>query len=248
MGREVISDEIIVLRVKDWQQADKYVIGFGREQGKLRFIAYGARYPKNLSGRLLQPFARLRVEVQSGERIDKLLNCELSKSINMTDIKQVAYASVITELAAIFTEDREPLPELYELLCNCMQMLAERNPRLVTLIFAVQLLGLTGLLPQTDACVICSESLENEAWFSSLHGGTVCADCRIAAGVGDVDACHEETRKFWKQLEEFDFHADTELKVRGGTLMEMEKLLYHFILFQTDRPLKSLAFVQELGL
>ena len=56
--REQLVDEALVLHVKNYQTADKYAICFTRKHGKLRFIAYGARYVKNVQGRLLQPFAR----------------------------------------------------------------------------------------------------------------------------------------------------------------------------------------------
>ena len=70
-------DDAIVLHVKNWQTADKYAVCFTREHGKVRFIIYGGRYPKNVAGRLLQPFAQLSLEVASGQRIDKLKSCEL---------------------------------------------------------------------------------------------------------------------------------------------------------------------------
>ncbi|MBR6636638.1 MAG: recombination protein O N-terminal domain-containing protein, partial [Phascolarctobacterium sp.] len=46
-------DDAIVLHVKNWQTADKYAVCFTREHGKIRFIVYGGRYPKNVAGRLL---------------------------------------------------------------------------------------------------------------------------------------------------------------------------------------------------
>lgn len=247
MGYEIISDEIIILRVSDWQQADKYVLAFGREQGKIRFIAYGARYPKNMAGRLLQPFAHLRAEVRLGQRVDKLLGCDLVKSSDITDMKQMAYASVMTELAALLTEDHESVPELYRLLSDCLSALLERNPRLVMLTFAVQLLGLTGLAPQMRSCVICSGPLGEDVRFSSLHGGAVCSACHSVGGE-TMNMCGEETRDLWLRLEQLNFSDPEKFVVRGGTLMELEKLLYHFIMFQTDKPLNSLSFIRELGI
>lgn len=44
--RELLADDALVLHVKNWQTADKYAVCFTKEHGKLRFIAYGARYEK----------------------------------------------------------------------------------------------------------------------------------------------------------------------------------------------------------
>lgn len=69
--RELLADDALVLHVKNWQTADKYAVCFTKEHGKLLLIAYGARYEKNIHGRLLQPFANLHIEVQQGQKIDK---------------------------------------------------------------------------------------------------------------------------------------------------------------------------------
>jgi len=36
--------------------------------------------------------------------------------------------------------------------------------------------------------------------------------------------------------------------VRGGDLMQLEQILYRFIVYQIDKPLKSLSFLAQLGL
>ena len=133
-------DDAIVLHVKNWQTADKYAVCFTREHGKIRFIIYGGRYPKNVAGRLLQPFAQLSLEVVTGQRIDKLKNCELLEMPQAFDFKQMAYAAVVTELTAVFTEDHQPQPEVYELLEETLKLLRERNPRIVVLSFSLKLL------------------------------------------------------------------------------------------------------------
>ena len=55
------------------------------------------------------------------------------------DFKQMAYAAVVTELTAVFTEDHQPQAEVYELLNETLKLLRERNPRIVVLSFALML-------------------------------------------------------------------------------------------------------------
>ena len=146
--RELLADDALVLHVKNWQTADKYAVCFTKEHGKLRFIAYGARYEKNIHGRLLQPFANLHIEVQQGQKIDKLRSCELLQMPKSMDMQQMAYAAVASELTAVLTEDRVPQPELYEMLGAALAALMQRNPRLVVLSYAIKLLAATGFAPQ----------------------------------------------------------------------------------------------------
>ena len=53
------NDEALILKVKNWQTADKYAVCFSRGHGKISFLAYGARYARTNGGRLVQPFAVL---------------------------------------------------------------------------------------------------------------------------------------------------------------------------------------------
>lgn len=239
-------DDAIVLHVKNWQTADKYAVCFTREHGKVRFIVYGGRYPKNVAGRLLQPFAQLNVEVIAGQRIDKLKSCELLQMPQAFDFKQMAYAAVATELTAVFTEDHQAQPEVYQLLAECLLLLKERNPRIVVLSFALKLLELTGFAPQVEACVVCGKELaEEDVWFSPLQGGVVCNDCHNVTGEEKFSI---GTRKLLANLKELDFQNPQSFSIKGGELMELETALYKFILFQTDKPLNSINFLAQMGL
>ncbi len=247
--RELLADEAIVLHVKNWQTADKYAVCFTKEHGKLRFIAYGARYAKNIQGRLLQPFTCIALEVQQGQRVDKLRSCELVRMPQALDMKQMAYGAVAAELTAVLTEDRAPQPELYALLEQTLAALTLRNPRLVVLSFAIKLLRLTGIAPDMDVCVSCgAQPAEQEAWFSPLQGGLLCADCRTNYSGDGLEHCGAGTRRLWRWLARLDFVNPEPFSVRGGDLMELERLLYKFIFFQTDKALNSINFLNQLGI
>ncbi len=248
-SHELLQDEGIILHVKNWQSADRYAVAFTLKYGKVRFIAYGARYVKNVQGRLLQPFSRLALDVQQGQKIDKLRSCELLDLPRVYDMKQMAYAAVATELTAVFTEDREPQPELYELLMATLDAITKRNPRLVVLSFAIKLLNITGFAPQMTHCVHCGRALEEDedAFFSALGGGVVCKDCRTTLQDDGLEEAAADTRALWQWLQTLDYDNPAPFKVLGGTMMAVEKLLYKFIFFQTDKPLNSLNFLSQLG-
>lgn len=248
-GGNLIADEGVILRVRDWQTADKYAVCFTKEHGKLRFVAYGARYGKSTKGRLLQPFARLRLEVTAGQRLERLASCELAELPFAYDMKQMAYGAVMAELTAVLTEDHVPQPELYELLVQALAALRQRNPRLVTLAYALQLLQLTGFAPQLSSCTVCGRELtaEEDCFFAAAQGGVVCGSC-AASLAGDKEHCGAGTRSLLQQLGSLDFAEPKPFSVRGGELMELERILYRFILCQTEKPLNSLSFLNQLGI
>lgn len=248
--RELLQDEALVLHVKNYQTADKYVVCFTKNHGKLRFIAYGARYVKNVQGRLLQPFACLNITVQQGQKVDKLRSCELLQLPQNLNMQQMAYGAVAAELTAVFTEDRECMPELYELLQATYAALTKRNPRLLVLSFAIKLLTITGFAPQMEHCVSCGSpiSLTDKAWFSPLQGGLVCEKCHAAYTGEGLESCSQGTRELWQWLATLDYFNPAPFKVLGGHMMELERLLIKFIFFQTDKPLNSLIFLSQMGL
>lgn len=240
-----ISDKAVVLVVKNWQTADKYAVCFTEQYGKVRFIAYGARYPKNTTGRLLQPFANLQIDITSGQKIDCLRSCELLQLPVSFDFTQMAYGAVVTETTALLTEDREPQPEIYVLLKQVFPLLKKHNPRIVTLAYILKLFAITGLMPQITQCVMCEKPIaeQGDVWFSPMHGGAVCESCHQSGGEEEFSS---STRSLFQQLLELDFLNPLPFSVKGKALMELEKIICKFIMFQTDKPLKSIEFLSKL--
>ena len=99
MNAELIQDEAVILEVRNWQTADKYAVCFCRDHGKIPFIAYGAAYPKSVSGRLVQPFAHVRLSLARGRRVAALKSCEFVEIPRTPDVEVMAYGSIISEAA-----------------------------------------------------------------------------------------------------------------------------------------------------
>lgn len=237
------SDEAIILKVKNWQTADKYAVCFSRTHGKVTFLAYGARYARTNGGRLIQPFAVLDINFFAGKKLDTLKSCELISYPAQFNLQQMAYAGLIAEVTEHLSEEHQQQEEVYELLLETREVLMQRNPRLVALSFIVKLLFLTGILPQYQTCVNCGKPADGDAHFSVVQGGLICGDCHG----GEELPFSREAQEFLTELLTLDFKNPQPFKVRGGTLMELEKILQRFIVYQTDKPLKSLDFLSQTG-
>ena len=141
------KDEVVILQVNNWQTADKKAVCFSRFHGKIVFLAYGARYPKSVSGRLIQPFACLEAEFYPGSRVDKLKSCQLSAPMPQMELEQMAYCFHMTEMTERLTEQGETSEDIFILLRKALQLLVKRNPRLATLAYLIQLLDHCGIGP-----------------------------------------------------------------------------------------------------
>lgn len=242
MSSELFQDEAIILRVKNWQTADKYAVCFCREHGKIPFIAYGAAYPRSQSGRLVQPFAHLQVTLLPGRKVATLRSCESLELPRDMDWEHLAYGAIIGEAAENLLGEDEPQESVFNLLLEAYQLLGKRNKRLVTDSTLLKLLSLCGLRPILDVCTSCGKPAEADGYFSLAQGGFLCSSCAM----GDELPMTVETKQLMEKLLTLDFSAPPDFTVRGKELMEMEKILYQFILYQTDRPLRSLDFLAQM--
>ena len=243
MNKVAYQDEIIILRVKDWQTADKYAVCFSREHGKVSFIAYGARYGKSNGGRLIQPFAQLSARLIGGRRFDTLQQCELSVLPQTMDILALAYSAVIAEAVENLTEEYSPQEEIFILLQQALVLLGRHNKRLVVVSALCKLLSFCGFDPALENCKTCHEKIEGDAYFSTVQGGVVCDNCSAGAELPFAVG----TRELMLKLQRLDFANPEKFVVRGADLMQLEQTLYKFLVYQTDKPLVSLQFLAQIS-
>ncbi|MBR4908404.1 MAG: DNA repair protein RecO [Acidaminococcaceae bacterium] len=242
------KDEVIVLQVNNWQTADKKAVCFSRFHGKIVFLAYGARYPKSVSGRLIQPFACLEAEFYPGSRVDKLKSCQLATPMFQMELEQMAYGFLMAEMTERLTEQGEPSEDIYMLLQKALQLLVNRNPRLATLAYLIQLLDHCGIGPVYEVCVNCSRPAEGDGWFSEMQGGFLCAECHSVRGKAEsLQPFHEGTRRLWQQLRMLDLAGPGNFSVKGAALMGLEQILHRYLVYQTEQPIKSLDFIRQLA-
>ncbi len=75
--------------------------------------------------------------------------------------------------------------ELYDLLVELLEALADASPLTVGRYFELHILALTGYEVQLVSCALCGSRLpESETLFSVGSGGLVCESCRAQAGSG----------------------------------------------------------------
>ncbi len=242
MSRETYQDDAFILRVQNWQTADKLAVCFSRLHGKISFVAYGASYPRSTSGRLVQPFSQLSCTFAPGRKLDTLRSCESIEVPKEVDLSVFAYGAVIAETVENLTSEGEAQPEVYDLLLESFRLLGQRNKRLVTISTLLKLLGCCGLAPEIRECTSCHKPMIADGYFSLVQGGFLCAECAM----GDEIPFSLGTRNLLDNLMYLDFNAPPDFVVKGKELMELEQILYKFILYQTDKPLKSLDFLAQL--
>lgn len=237
--------EAIVLSVRNWGEADRIVTLFSKEYGKTEAVAYGARKPRSALAASVQLFTQAEMTLAEGKRIDTLKQCHIVRSFRVLreDLTRMAYGSFLTEVCEVLTMDGERDEELYERLLLLLEMIETRNPRIVALAGALQLMKHGGFGPITERCSACGCAVEGEVFFDRQLGGIVCEACRQTNSI----LMRESMRSFIAWLETLGDGPVEPPRVTGRDMVDTEKLLLSYLTDIIDRPLRSLTFIAQLG-
>jgi DNA repair protein RecO (recombination protein O) len=193
--------EGIVLKARNFGEADRILTILDRDLGKLEGVAKGARRTRSVLRGPCQLFSHNLFFLWQGRTLDGISQCEVIESFARLrdDLLKLAAASYMAELVDDVARERDPSPEAFDLLLGSFRWLetADATPASVTHVlrsFDLRLLGLAGFAPVLDACATCGTSIEGWAGsgglaFSAAAGGIVCPSCRVASaaegGFGD---------------------------------------------------------------
>ncbi|HWR43899.1 DNA repair protein RecO [Sporomusa sp.] len=238
--------EAILLAARDWSAADRVVTLFSREHGIVTAMAYGARQPRNRLGGGLQPFSHLNLAISSGGKgMDTIKQCEIQTSFRQIreDLTRLAYANFIAELTTGLWPERQSAPEVFDTLLTVLNLLAARNPRIAALAGAWHLMVFAGFQPEYERCARCGRELSLPACFSYPDGGGTCYSC-TPSGAPEFE---QSDKDFLDKLLTMDLSQPGQFAINAKTLASAESLLYGFVRYQLERPLKSLDFINRIN-
>jgi DNA repair protein RecO (recombination protein O) len=239
----IYQDDVIILRARDWQVADRIAEGFSRAHGRILFIAYGARHVRSRYSASVQTLAHARLQLTTGRKFDTLRQCErLEPLLALADAERLSYASFAAELTSEITPEREPQEAVYLLLRDALKLMSSRNPRLVALSFALKLFALSGAAPSLNECVCCGAVIAGDAYISAVQGGAICAGCRTGAEAAFPFAA----RQLGNLLAQLDLDGEATFTAKGRDLLILEDFLHKFTFTQVEKPLKSMQFLGGL--
>lgn len=236
--------EAIIIGVKNWGEADKLITLLSPEKGKIMATAFGCRRPKSPLAGALQLFNVVDIQLTEGQRVDTVRQCTLKHHHRVmdTDFNAMAYGAFVAELATNLTIENFPQMDVYKRLRQIMVAFGSRNPRIIALAAAFQLLEKTGMQLSYTHCIRSSEYIEGDAFFNVGEGGAVSSGC-----TRPEDIPYPETlRKFICQLIDMDWEKENKFSVTGKNLMAAEQIMLLHLNQILDAPLKSLEFLRQL--
>ena len=235
-----------MLRTYKVGEADKIVVFFSRDFGKLRGIAKGARRPKSQFGGGLEIGTEVDItffEKESRELVT-IDRCDIIRS-RFSKLGEPVLASTlgyVTDLVDSFAPEHEPNKRLFRLLRAIVGALVDMpSPETRARYFEAWLLRLTGSYPRRKTCPACGRLLTDEgaSYLASEHR-IECRRC-LSAGVSLSPSSVRFVEKIWKEPpEKLDPPAEP------SVLRELGVFHYRMIQEQLEKDLKSHQVFEDM--
>ncbi len=247
-GGRVYRADAVVLRRVSTGETDRVLTLFTRERGKLGAIAKGARGPRSRLAGATEPFTHLRGLLAIGQNLDVLTQAEVQDAFSdiRKDLERVGYASYFVEVVDSGLEERQPAPELWDLLVAALTTLAaSRTPDVLARVFEVHALAAMGYEPRIWECVSDGEPVDAPgAAFHPLRGGMLCPRC--ARGVAGTVALSPETLPALRELTQAPFARAAASDLPPHVRQELSRCLIPFVRHHLETPLRSLQFLDSV--
>lgn len=169
----------IVLRAIDYGESNQIVRVFSDRYGKFSFMAQGSKKPKSRFRAVTEPFTEGEFICFVGSGLANLsqgdiINAHQSLS---TDLMKSIYGSYWFELIDRLLAENEPNSAFYRFLSQMLSLLEkDQNHEILTRIFELRIMNVTGYRPVLHQCVIC-RSKNSPYRLSVIHGGFLCENC-----------------------------------------------------------------------
>lgn len=241
-----VSDAII-LHHRDYGEGDRIVTFLTPEDGICKGFARNARASRKRFGPALEPFAQVRLHYSANTRGEllslreaELLNLRVGLRRELQTLSLAAYGCEVIEALG----GGHGHPEIFALLAAYLDHLATAGatPE-ARLLLEVRLLFHSGYAPHLQHCAACNGPLPATFAFSAAQGGSLCPACAppglISVSLGTIGTLARLARTPIAAFAGFRFGE--------RTLCEGGKILSDAISLHLNRPLKSLAFLEEIA-
>lgn len=248
------STPAILLRRSSYGDYDLIVTFLTLNKGKLTVIAKNAKKSRKRFAGVLELFSLLNLvcKLSKGRGLSILLEASLEHPFSgiRGDIMKTAYASYWAELVNIWLEDEKEQPKIYYLLQYCLDALDSGiiENKVLSIIFQIRFLSISGLSPNFSRCAKCSVQVDNihsnRLFFELAMGGILCQGC--SSGNTSRLNLAKGTVKQLLWIQENDLKTIGRLKFNKSALAEGHAFLEKFVIYHLGREPKSLKFLQGL--
>jgi DNA repair protein RecO (recombination protein O) len=241
------ESEAVVLRQYPLSEADRIVVFFTREYGKIRAVAQGAKRLKSRMGGCLEPLnhIHLRFYLKEGGDLARVRQCEIIHSYlgRSPSLERVYAFSYLAELVHELSQENYPNQLLFRLFLSVLEAGSKVGPgEGLIRYFELWSLRLNGLLPDYEYCSSCGRGVRDEGFFALLEAGQVrCSPCARGSGLHIRSAAAQLLHRMSKLSPE-QFAA---LPWEAPSGRDLERLTQGLLELHIEKKLKSYPLLRQ---
>lgn len=241
--------QAVVLRRRDYSDADRIVTIYTPRLGKVDLIAKGARKTTSRKAGHLELFSHAALLVAQARTWDIVTEATTVESFLhlRADLDRIGWAGYVCELVDAFGSAEDENQELWEMLLYALRVLdsSEAEIDLFLRWFELHLLSLVGFQPELFHCLSCGDELQPVTNYLNLAaGGVYCPRCGEAAG--GTEPIEPGLLKVLRHIQRSSWPEVRAVQLRPETLLGVESILHRYLLLVLERRLRSVDFVRRL--
>ncbi|MDR2712418.1 MAG: DNA repair protein RecO [Clostridiales bacterium] len=237
--------ESLIIRSRDYGEADKIITVYSREQGKKTAIAKGVRKAKSSLRGSVQLFSHSQLALAKGRSgFDIITQGQVVEAFVdlRSDLDKIVHASYLAELTDLAAPEQKPGEDLFFLLLAALYLLAFGNDHdLAIHVFELRFLALLGLSPNLESCSHCGRKAEWTSFYlSPVRGALICAACHRE----DDGLISAGTVQVMQKLQSLEFTRLPNLRLSRQNREEMRRTLAAYLDYHLDYAAKARRFLK----
>jgi len=242
-GKNTLSVEGIVILSREYKDADKSLVIFTKDRGRLSFVAKGARKlnSKNRSSTDLLVYGEYQLSkgkayyiLNQGQVIKGFMNIR-------KDLLKTSVAMTITVFLNDVLVDNMLQKEVFELLLWTFARLGTtKDPKFLLRYFLIKSILYLGHQPNLNSCNICRKKSGNY-FFQFSEGNLICESCTKEGFFIEADLI-----KIYKILETDSFNQLKDFDVTKSLLEKFDYFLEKLIEHITDKKFTGFDYLKKL--
>lgn len=269
--QRIYRSHALILRRRDYREADRILTVFTPNRGKLQLIAKGIRKTNSRKAGHLELFTHTALMLAEGRTWDVVTEANTVESFRRIrdDLERISQAGYLCELVDAFSESDDENQPLWELLLAALRVLNEDNgpcdgPMLLRW-FTIHLLSLTGFQPQFFHCIACESEIQPvlnrldlaaggvicpncAAQFAATHSSNAARDPRgsnVQESMG-LETIEPDVLKILRFLQRNSWGEVARLQLRAAIAGLVDSILHRYLILVLERHIRSGEFIRRL--
>lgn len=249
--QRIYRTHALILRRRDYREADRILTVFTPQRGKQEFIAKGIRKTNSRKAGHLELYSHSALMLAEGRTWDVVTEASIVESYRhiRDDLDRISQAGYLCELIDAFSETDDENPALWDLGLLAMRALngdwGECPGPMLLRWFVLHLLSVAGFQPQFHNCVGCDAPLQPVVnRLDLMAGGVLCPNC---APVHDqAETIDPDVLKVMRFLQSNPWSECARLTLRPPVASRIDNILHRYLLQILERHLRSTDFMRRL--